>query len=87
MRQLRRGQLGLRLELRVAEALPPKAARFRRLPLPIRLGRIDAQDVFDAAPGELGEGDLAGLAQLLGAGEDFVGELDLSARHANSLTS
>jgi hypothetical protein len=83
------GQLGLRLELRVGETFPPEASRLWRLPFAIRvwLGSIDTEDVFDAAPGELGERDFAGFAQSLGASEDVVGELDLSSCHADSLTA
>ena len=83
------GQLSLGLDFRVAQPFPPESSGLRQLPFAVRvrLGGIDAEDVFDAAPGEFGEGDFAGFAQLFRAGEGVVGELDLSSRHANSLTA
>lgn len=78
------GRLSLRLDFRMTESLPTEVARHRRPPFLIRsrFRGIDHEDVFDAAPGEFGEGDFAGFAQLFGAGEGFVGELNLSAYHA-----
>lgn len=81
------GHLGFGLDLRMAQAFPSEVSRSRWLPIAVRvqLGVIDAEDVFDAAPGEFGERDFASFANLFGAGEGFVGELDLGSCHAYKL--
>ena len=78
------GQLRLRLDLGMAQAFPAEVARLWRLPfaLRVRLWAVNAEDVFDAAPGEFGEGNFSGFAYLLGAGEGVVGKLNLGSRHA-----
>ena len=83
------GQLRLRFDLRMAQPFPSGIARRGWLPFEVRvrLGGINAEDVFDAARGEFSEGDFAGFAQFFGAGEGLVGQLNLSSRHADRLTA
>jgi hypothetical protein len=45
------------------------------------------ENLFDATPGEFGQGNFAGFAQLLGTGAGLLGELDLRSGHAHSLTA
>ncbi len=64
-----------------------KVPRLGHVPLlrPRGHGRVDAENVFDAAPGQLGQRDFPGLAQSLGPGVNLVRQLDLSACHAITL--
>src|ERR1051326_6750438 len=77
-------ELRLLLDRGIVQARPTEGARLGRLPVAdsARFRRINAQNVFESAPGQLGQRNFPALADLPGTLVNVVRQLDLCARHA-----
>ncbi len=81
--ELGRSRLRGFLQFSIVESFPAKLARRGWSPFRVclRFGRIDAQDVLDASPGELSHRDLPCFTDFPRARVDLVRKLDLSSCH------